>query len=643
MIDRSASTVFLSLLLVTSLCAAGLFAVDVGSTSPEPVAFDDTVSVGLTLESEYSLEDAVELPRAQVFYSQYQYVVGYYGVETFVENQRQPAHGQRFGYPLAVYVSDYGDTGVELTDEGYPVTDGSPGWTDAETAWFVVDSEARTPAGKTVVPFADRDDAQAFTDEHGGTVVQWDGVLERSFDRDDAAIARDRVDDHRQRADEWVGQSATLAERPTSLVVGEDAATVQTAIDRAPANTTVVLPNGTYAEKIEIDRPITLAGEGNATLRGDGNGSVITVTSERAAVRGIDITGVGNVTREGGDLPVEIDEQAWDATFTKYYAGTDAGIAAYGAAGLLVQNVSIETPASGIIAYQSEAAVVRNTTVAGPGPTDGLAGALLFQSPSVVENSTFRGGRNGVYLYRAPETVVRSNTIENNFLGVHLMYTGDSLVADNALREQPNHAIMIMTGPERNAVVGNAVRNAEAGISPGGSGTYVAYNLVANNGLGLRVDSTTSIYEHNVIVGNDVGAEASAMLPTNRVVDNDFVGNDVHATAMSGPLRVWNHEGRGNYWQGAAGVASGGQSDLTYSPTDPVDRRLHRTDGTPTLARAPALEALAGLEGSVPGMRTGSIVDRAPSCAPNNPDLLERTEWADDAWTCYEPTQTSND
>ncbi|WP_254522709.1 NosD domain-containing protein [Natrinema caseinilyticum] len=640
MIDRSASTLFLGFLVVAAVGVAGLFVVDVGSTSPDPVAFDDTVSVGLTLEAEYSLDESVELPRAQVFYSQYQYVVGYYGVETFVENQRQPAHEQRFGYPLTVYVSDYSDTGIELTSQGYPVTDRSPDWTDAETAWYVVGSDARTPAGSTVVPFADRDDATAFTERHGGTVRSWDDVLDRSFERDDAALARDRVDDRQRLADERLENASALTDRPTSLVVGEETDTVQEAVERAPANTTVVVPAGTYDEKIEIDRPLSLVGEGNATLQGNGNGSVITVTAERTAIRGIDITGVGNVTREGGELPVEIDEQAWDATFTKYYAGTDAGIAAYDATGLVVENVGIETPASGIIAYQSDDAVVRNVTVTGPDdPTEGLAGMLLFQSPGVIEESTIYGTRNGVYLYRSPETVVRSNTIERNYLGVHLMHTGDSLLANNVLREQPSNGIVIMTGPERNAIVGNTIYDAEFGLSPGGSGSYVAENLIADNELGLHIDSTTSIYEHNVIAGNDVGAEASAMLPTNRVVGNDFVENDVHATAMSGPLRVWSFEGRGNYWQGAAGIASGDESDLSYSPTDPIDRRLHRTDGTPTLARAPALEALAGLEGSVPGMRTGSIVDRAPSCEPNNPELLNRTEWADDAWTCYETTR----
>jgi len=644
-IDRSLSTVFLGLLLVVALGAVGLFVVDVGSTSPDPVAFDDTVTVGLTLESEYALSDEVDLPRAQVFYSQYQYVVGYYGVETFVDQQRQPAHEQRFGYPLTVYVSDYSETGVELNENGYPVTESSPGWTDAERASFVIGSEAQTPAGDTVVPFDDREDAQAFADEYGGTVHDWESVLEQSFDRDDAEVARDRVADRQQQADARIDNTSAHLDRPTSIVVGEDTDSVQNAIDQAPANTTVVVPEGTYEEKIEIDQPITLAGEGNVTLRGDGNGSVVTVTSERVAIHGVDVTGVGNVTREGGDLPVDIDEGAWDASFLQYYAGTDAGISAYNADNLRVENSSIDTPASGVIAYQSEDAVIRNVTVSAPDdPTEGLAGVLLFQSPSVIEDSTFTGGRNGIYLYRSPETIVRSNMLEGNFLGVHLMYTGDSLIADNTVSGQQSNGIVIMTGPERNAVVGNTVRDTEYGLSPGGSANYVANNVVEGNDLGVHVGSTSSIYEHNVIAGNDVGAEASAMLPTNRVFDNDFVGNDVHATAMSGPLRIWSHGGNGNYWQGAAGIASGDQSDLSYSPTDPLDSRLHRTDGTPTLARAPALKALAGLEGSVPGMRTGSVVDRAPTCEPNNPDLLAQTEWEDEAWTCYELTRTtSND
>jgi len=87
-------------------------------------------------------------PRTQVFYSQYQYVVGYYGVETFVDAKRQEGHDQRFGYPLAVYVTDYGDATVELQDDGYPVTDRPLPWIDATDAWFVVGSEEADAVGR---------------------------------------------------------------------------------------------------------------------------------------------------------------------------------------------------------------------------------------------------------------------------------------------------------------------------------------------------------------------------------------------------------------------------------------------------------------------------------------------------------------
>ncbi len=643
MLDLSSNTIFFGVFLLVVLGSLGLFVVDGGSTSPDPVSFDETVTIGLTLEDERALETgldaAVELPRTQVFYSQYQYVVGYYGVETFVETQRQAAHEQRFGHPLTIYVSDYSDTDLTLTDEGYPVTDRPAGWTEAETAWFVVGSDARLPAGETVVSFADRADAQAFADSYGGTVSDWEGVLDEPFETDDAAVARDRVDDHHRLADDRIDATETHTDRPTSVVVGTEADTVQEAVDRAPANTTVVVPDGVYEEHVEIDRPITLAGDGDVTLRGNTTGTVLTVTSDRVAVQDIAIDGVGETTRGDGEIPVSVDDEEWDAAFRDHYAGTDAGVGAFLAEELLIQNVTIDTPASGVLAYGSQDAVVRNVTVDAPDDqTDGLAGVLLFQSPGVVESTTVTGGSNGVYFYRSPETVVRSNTIEGNRLGIHAMHTDDSLIADNELRNGQFAGVYIMTGPERNAIVGNTVEDAEMGFSIGGSESYVAENLANRNDVGLSIGTTTSIYEGNAFTGNEIGVDVTAMLPTNQVIGNDFVGNDEHAATTAGPLRIWSDETGGNYWQGGARVAAGDAADRSYSPTDAVDSRLHLTDGTPTLVRSPARLALTGLEGAVPGMQTASIVDRAPTCEPTNPELLDRTDWGEHAWPCYDTT-----
>ncbi|ELY44276.1 NosD domain-containing protein [Natronorubrum sulfidifaciens] len=618
--------------------SGALFAADAGASSPDPVEFDDTVQVGLSLEDQYALEEDVRLPRAQVFYSKYSYVVGYQGVERFVDDHQQTTHTERFGYPLAVYVSDYSAVDVELREDGYPVADENPPWIDAETAWFVTGGDARSPAGETVLAFADRDDATAFADRSGGEVHTWDDVLESDFEIDDAEVVRDRLDDRLAEADDTGTQAESLRDRPVSTVVGEDAETIQDAVDDAPANTTVVVPEGRYEEQIELDKPLTLAGEGDVTIAGPGWGTVVTATADRTAVTGLEITGVGDETSGVDGVPDHAPEErgdGWDDELTTHYTGGDAGIAITEGADSLVADVTIRTPSTGVLLHDSPETVVRNVTVEGNEvSSDGRAGINAIYSAAVIEDSTIRDGRDGIYTHESQEIVIRNNTLDGNRLGVHLMHTSDAVVAGNEFREQDTTGIYVMTGPERIAIVENTIRDTEVGIIPDSDDAYVASNIVEGNDVGIRQNTAASLIEHNVIAGNIVGVEERSVLPTNRIVHNDFVGNYDHVRSSGGPLRIWSHDGVGNYWQGATMLSSIGEHPPSYSPTDTVDERLHLTDGTAMIARAPALQAASGLEGMVPGLRTGAVTDSTPACEPNNPDLLERTAWAEQAWTC---------
>ncbi|WP_255191533.1 NosD domain-containing protein [Natronobeatus ordinarius] len=630
--ERSRTTWYLVAAVVV-LGAVGLFLVDVGSTSPDPVDFDDTISMGLAFDDEVALEDDVELPRVQVFYSQYQYVTGYYGVERFVEVQREPTHEQRFGYPLAIYVTDYAESDLELTDDGYPNPAAEPGWVDAADAVYVVGSDARTPSSETVVPFGDRAAAEAFVDDHGGSVLTWEAVLETEFDLDDAGTVRERVDDHHANADALVDDSRALLERPETVVVGEDADTIQGAIDAAGANETVVVPDGTYEETVTIDRPITLRGEGDVTIDGGGNGSVVALESPRAAVVGLELTGVGEET--GDELAVDhqpdedADLEAWEDDLEGAYSEGDAGVVTTGAAGALIEDVTIETPANGVLLRHSPDAVVRNVTVYGAENwRDGYMGVVAMHSPGVIEDSTFIDGRDGVYTHRADGIVIRGNHMEGGRMGVHFMYTSDALIANNHASDQDNVGIYVMTGPERIGIVENEVVGNPRGIRPEGSDSYVARNVIVGNQVGLRAEASNTIYEENVIAGNVQGMQARSMLPTNLVVGNDFVDNVDHASSGPfTPLRVWTQDERGNYWDGSIGETDGVVLERSFSPTHPVDQRLPDVDGTPTLARAPVIDAVSSFEATVPGMRAGDIVDTAPLCEPTNADWFDAVEW----------------
>jgi nitrous oxidase accessory protein NosD len=179
-------------------------------------------------------------------------------------------------------------------------------------------------------------------------------------------------------------------------------------------------------------------------------------------------------------------------------------------------------------------------------------------------------------------------------------------------------------------IVDNDVRDSRHGIDVVGSASYVAGNVMVGNEYGLTIITQRSIYERNVVAYNDVGVRASDIVPTNRVVRNDFVGNDRHVVALVGPLRIWTAEGRGNYWAGAPGVDGNGDGvlDRTFRPSGPVDGVVHRASGAPTLARSPAVVALRGLSDLVPGLRGTGVIDTAPLADPVRSGAVNRTEAA---------------
>jgi nitrous oxidase accessory protein NosD len=412
-----------------------------------------------------------------------------------------------------------------------------------------------------------------------------------------------------------------MVDRPVSVVVGDDAPTVAAAIDVAPPNTTVVVPTGTYTERVEISKPLTLRGHGSETLlSGDGQGTVVTVNATGVAVTDLRIEGVGTETLDTGG-----DAEGWDSIVERTYGRGDAGVAVVDGSRVVVSRVHVDTPSNGILVRDADDVVVTNVTVRGD-PTGGAGymGVMAMRSPVVVRDSEFSGGLDGVYAHRADGLVVQNSTMRDARFGVHLMFTSDALVAGNAARNTST-GVVVMTRPSGNAVVGNDVRASSHGVVTAGADSYVARNVLVDNDVGLKIGSRTSLYRHNVVARNGVGVEATSFVASNRVVGNDFVDNDRHARAPAGPLRLWATADAGNYWDTAVGLGADGSLSRPYRPTDPLDARLDEP-GTTTLARAPVLVGLRALQGAVPGMRTGGIVDTHPEPTPVNPARIEQAE-----------------
>ena len=607
--ERLAVGVLVACLLV----AAGLFVVDIDATVPEPVAFEDTRSIGFASEDSAAIDSDDSVPRAQVFYSQYQYVIGYYGIETAVDAIEDPTSQQQFGYPLVTYVTTYDETEIDLAN-GQIETVQPPSWERADSAFYVVDSAAETPAGPVAVPFADRQAAADFADDHGGSVMEWDDLREQSFEVDDADVVRQQVATQQEDADQRVAKAETLLDREVSRELTPDD-DLQAELDAAPADSTVVLEPGTYDGPLDINNSVTLRAHG-ATVEGDGNGSTVRINADDVAIEGLAVTGIGNQSRD----PDAVTGDEWDANIESGYGHGDAGIAAVDAPGFYATDVTIPyTEANGILLRDSPDAVVTNATVQGADDwRDGFMGVMSMRSPAVIEHSTFSDGRDGIYLHRSGETIIRNNDYRDGRYGIHLMHTSDSLIENNRFADHEFSGITIMTSPARNAVVDNVVSNSSNGISTAGSHSYIARNIAVDNRVGITTTAVSSLYEHNVVANNTNGMRTGSVLATSSVHSNDFVDNDNHATASAGPLRVWADGTQGNYWQGAYGTDA--DSPRPYLPTDTVDGQLHRSTVHYTLAESPVNRGLRALQGSTPGLRSGSIIDPYPQASPQNPD-----------------------
>lgn len=615
--------------LVVLVVTSTPFAVSVGTVQrTDGVPWSETERTGLSQSVlERSQDTTVGIPRAEVFYSRYKYVVGYYGVGTLVADL-ETSDAREFGRPLSVLVSDYSYTNASVGPGSVLRMSGTytlP-WVNAERAYFVVGSSARLPNGdRAIVPFSKRQDAIRFANQYDGEVVRWRELQQRRSEElgRSQGVWRRTVDGRQTRANSTVGRAKTLLDRPVSVVVGEDAPTLESAVNRAPPNSTVVVPPGRYnISDLRVEKPLTIRGAGTnrTVLVGDRNGSVVRATASRTAIANLSLRGVGpNRTGANESIPSgKLDPDRWDYNMQKVHGYGDAAIVFDGAARSFVSNVRINTTSNGILVRRSPSVVVSNLTHYGTERwQEGFLGVATMGSRIVVQDSRFYGGKVGVFLLRGSGHIVRNTSAEGMMVGVFNLYAGDVLISETRV-EDAGFGILLPKRSSGNAVVDSEVWGSDVGVVINGIDNYVADNVVTQNHYGIEIEGHYSLYTRNVIAYNDIGFRGATLLPTNRVYGNDVVANGRAASTSSyNILHVW----RGNYWSKAPGVRTTPDGNLlrAYRPTGPVDQLVGRASHAEPVAYSPALSLIRELQRVVPGLRAQGIVDPEPLARPSQP------------------------
>ena len=253
---------------------------------------------------------------------------------------------------------------------------------------------------------------------------------------------------------------------PSTLVRAQEGAfDLRAAINAAQPGDTIVVPAGHYAGPLVLDMPITLEGEGQPIIEGNGQGDVITIQAPNVTVRGF-------VIRNSGD---SLDQE-------------NAGITGL-APNLTIENNRFEETLFGVYLKEAPNSIVSGNTVLSkdlPVQRRGDGIRVWYSASSTIEDNYVNGSRD-VVIWFSPDSVIRRNTVENGRYGLHFMFSDNQLLEDNILRHNSVGAFLMY-----------------------GRGLIMRRNVAYNNrgpsgyGFGLK-DVDDIVAEGNRMVANRVG------------------------------------------------------------------------------------------------------------------------------------------
>ena len=232
---------------------------------------------------------------------------------------------------------------------------------------------------------------------------------------------------------------------------------IQDAVNIASSGDMIIVYNGTYYERVEINKQLNLTGIGMPVVNASGEGSVITLRADECVLDSFKVTGSG-----------------------EEYIADDAGVRVYSDNNLIKNNNITNNNQHGIYSRNS-----KNNTIIQNDINNCIIG---IESWNISENKFISNHVSnitflGIFLSDSVNNNLSNNIFSNNYVGIHL--------------EEREH------DSKENIIVNNSIIDNHDGIELRWSNNnIVANNLIANNSRGIDVYGDYNQIYHNNFINN---------------------------------------------------------------------------------------------------------------------------------------------
>ena len=395
---------------------------------------------------------------------------------------------------------------------------------------------------------------------------------------------------------------ATIA----SMGFGQSEATqnsLQRRIDRAMPGDTIHVTAGTYQGNILIQKRVALIGSEGAILRGDGQGSVVTIAADSCLLRGF------TIEHSGAMLMNE-----------------DAGILLYSCGNVIERN-RLHDILFGIYLLRSHGNDIRDNTITGTRQREvgeRGSGIHIYDSHhNRLTRNTITFARDGFYIQNASHTWIEDNEVSNLRYGLHYMYADSNTFLRNKFFDNvAGAAIMFSRGivMRKNSFIHNRGFASYGILFQDCHGMIADSNIVADNVVGMFFEaSTNNSFRHNVVAQNDVALQMFANSTSNVFTENNFVDNLSPLTIVGKATgSIWNVGGRGNYWSSYDGydLDHDGIGDVPMKIENVFNYLEGRQPNLRLYLYSPASQALAATTKAFPIIDINHETDNRPLMRP---------------------------
>lgn len=378
--------------------------------------------------------------------------------------------------------------------------------------------------------------------------------------------------------------------------------TIQQAISSAQSGDTIALSNGLYSGSININRSLTLQGNGDSIIDGEGSSHVIIISAADVVIKNLKIQHSGK-DLNGEDSAVFVTKEGDRAK---------------------IENNYLENNLIGIFLKGPDSAIVSNNTIIGSQfhrMNDRGNGVYLWNTPgSIIKNNTIQYGRDGIFVTNSKNNIFHGNRLSDLRFAIHYMYTHDSEISNNISIN--NHVGFALMFSDRIHAKGNqSIGDKERGLFF----NFTNYSHIEGNRVSGGSKKCVFIYNanYNIINKNhfescQIGIHFTAGSNHNEVYDNAFINNRTQVKYVGTKFIEWSKDGVGNYWSdnNAFDIDGNGISDQAYKPNDLVDQIVWRHPMAKLLLNSPSVKLLKWAQAEFPGIHPGGVTDSTPLMKP---------------------------